>query len=113
VRQQLGGQGFGLAEPFVGDQPLRPGRRLAQRLGIGRGPGQAVGGMLLGVEGGAVQPTVGAHPLGHGVLQLGHQHLGLAAGAVEQFGQVGKDEAHAATIGEACFASRQTVLLRG
>ena len=67
---------------------------LAQGLGIGRAPGQAVGGVLFGVQRLAVEAPVLSHPRGHRVLQLGDQHLGLAAGAVQQFQHLGQDQAH-------------------
>ena len=106
VRQQLGGQGVGLAKRFLrrcgGVERPGPVGGLAQGLGIGRCPGQAVGDMLLRVECGAIQPAlpfaIGPHALGHRVLQLGHQHLGLAAGPVQEFEQIGENEAHRAPL---------------
>ena len=83
VGQELGRQGLGLAEAFLGGQRAGPMGGLAQGLGIGCGPGEAVGDVLLGVQGGAVEVAVRTHPRGHRVLQFGGQHLGLAAGAVQ------------------------------
>jgi len=53
-----------------------------------------VGGVLLGVQRFAVEPSAGPHPLNHRILQLGGQHLGLATGAVQQVEEVGQDQAH-------------------
>jgi hypothetical protein len=98
VRQQLGRQRLSLAEGFLGHKAFGPGRSLAQGLGIGRRPGEAMGHVLLGVQRRAVEPAVAAHAFAHGVLQLGDQHLSLAAGAVQEFRQVGEDQAHGTTL---------------
>ena len=92
VRQKLGRQGLGLAE--IGSQRAGPGGDLAQGLGIGRAPGQAVGGVLLVVDQRPVQAAVAGHPAGDGGLQGADQGAGLEGRGVEDFGEVGQDEAH-------------------
>jgi hypothetical protein len=67
--------------------------------------------VLIGVERGAINSAIPVDPFGDRVLQLGDQHLGLAPGAVEEFGKVGEDKAHGAIIGEACIARRRAALL--
>ncbi len=53
-----------------------------------------MGCVLFGVEGYAVESAAGAHPRGHGRLQVGDQRPGFRAGEVQEVGKVGQDEAH-------------------
>ena len=99
VGQKLRRKRLGLAEPSLGIERPRPGGRLAQRLGIGRRPGQTVGRVLFGVEQPAVQPPVALHAPQHRGLQRGHQGPCLEGGGVEQLKEVGQDEGHGSTIG--------------
>jgi hypothetical protein len=50
-------QRLDLAEPALGRQPLGPALHLAQALGIGRDPGQAMGGILMRLDQPAADPV--------------------------------------------------------
>ena len=67
VGKELCGQGLGFAEVIA--QRPRPDRRLPKSFGIGRRPGETVGGMLLGVEGGPVKPAILLDAAEHGGLK--------------------------------------------
>ena len=99
VRQELGRQGLGLAEAAVGVQGPRPGRGLPQGLGVGRRPGQAVGGMLFGVEEVPVEPSLALHAPEDRGLQRRNQRAGLEGGGVQQIKEIGQDQGHGSTIG--------------
>ena len=94
VRQQLRRQGLGLAELSRVRQPPRPIRGLAQSLGVGCHPGQAVGDVLLAIQGGPVQTPVKADPRSHRTRQRGAQGLTLGGGEIEEVNEVRQDQAH-------------------
>ena len=48
-------------EPTSRLEPLRPALHLAQRLDVGREPGEAVGGVLLALQEVAVDPALAGH----------------------------------------------------
>ena len=58
---------FGLAEAALLAHAPRVGGHFLDRLDIGREPGEAVGGMLLGFDLGGAELAVFAHPFAHGV----------------------------------------------
>ena len=94
VRQQLRRQRLGLAQPPLARQGARPIRRLAQGLGIGRHPGQAVGGVLFSVQRAAVQSAVRGDAQTHRLGQLAAQRLALGGGQIEEVQEVRQDQAH-------------------
>ena len=66
---------FDFAEIPDRRKPLHVGRKLTQRLDIGREPGQAVGGALLAIERARDRAAVAHHPLGDRPACVGEQGI--------------------------------------
>ena len=75
-----------LAEIVRRRKPLRIGRELAERLHIGREPGQAVGGALLAIERARIGLAIPHHLLGDRPAGIGEQ--GFDGGPPGQFDQL-------------------------
>ena len=82
VQQVRLAEAVGAVEQHRVEVAVGPGGGLGQGLRIGRHPGQAMGHVLFGVEGGAIQPAIPRDPGRDGVARPTRKGVGLGRGRV-------------------------------